>query len=215
MSGSPSPTIPQYLRRGPPRSTLSLHPVYSYRRHLHNKSWICIYSTNPRHPCVHACTTVIPRSLSSLPSTNTYNIYIYYIYTHTYIYGWNMPPRFDPVPSFSLSRCFPTTWFSAFLCHPSRFHSVIHTNHSRQFTIWQRKNLSPSCPFLPLYSNFRTTPNFEIPIIRKSDATCFFSSRAGDEQTCWFVSKYLEKNRSRNTLDSIVYSIVKRLKMSV
>lgn len=191
MSGSPSPTIPQYLRRGPPRSTLSLHSVYPYRRHLHNKSWICIYSTNPRHPCVHACTTVIPRSLSSLPSTSTYKIYIY-INTHTHIYGWNMPPRIRSNPLFfslSLSRGSPTTWFSFVTVIPLvSTRSSIPTIHASSLSdnarIYHRRVHSP-----PLYSNFRTTPNFEIPIIRESDATCFFSSRAGNEQTCWFVSK--------------------------
>lgn len=61
MSGSPSPAIPRYLRRGPPR------PARGHIARLHNKSWICIYSMlQARHG---VCAFAIHRIYCIRPST--------------------------------------------------------------------------------------------------------------------------------------------------
>lgn len=83
MSGSPSPTIPQYLRRGPPRSTLSTLYTHIAATYITSPEYAYIRLT----PDILVYTRAQPLSLdfSLLFLPRTY-IYIYIARTHIYIY---------------------------------------------------------------------------------------------------------------------------------
>lgn len=103
MSGSPSPTIPQYLRRGPPRSTLSTLYTHIAATYITSPEYAYIRLT----PDILVYTRAQPLSLdfSLLFLPRTY-IYIYIARTHIYIYIWlEYAPSIRSSPlSFSLSR---------------------------------------------------------------------------------------------------------------
>lgn len=93
MSGSPSPTIPQYLRRGPPRSTLSTHIAATY-------------ITSPEYAYIRLTPDILVYTRAQPLSLDLSLLFLPRAYIYIYIYIWlEYAPSIRSSPlSFSLSR---------------------------------------------------------------------------------------------------------------